>query len=120
MFSICFLLLFVCKFLKSWQVMQCSYLLYSHYTPILAFIYHLSDNFNAIFISVIFCQCLSKIMFRYCSKLDTILPPHFLFMPKFFLPHYCPRKELNIYTLLLYSLFDSIINNRISLFLHHD
>ena len=94
-------LLVICMFLKSWHIMQCLYLSYLHYIPIFAFIYYLLGSFHAIFINIIFCQCLSRIMFRYCSKLNTILMPNFLLMPKFFLYYYFPRKELNIYVALL-------------------
>ena len=54
-------------------------------------------------------------MFKYCSKLITILMPNFLFMPKIFLSYYFLRKEINVYAALV-PFYDATINNRIPFF----
>ena len=52
-----------------WAVMWCSYL-YLHYIILLYCLLFI------IIICIIFCQCLSRIMFRYCSKFEHSLTPN--------------------------------------------
>ena len=54
-----------------WVVMRCLYLSYLHYIPPMPCICF-------IMFCVIFCQCLSRIMFRYCHKYEHSLTPNVL------------------------------------------
>ena len=64
------MLLFFSQYHLGWVVMQCSYLLHLHY--ILPFLPHI---FLLLF-CIIFCQCLSRITFKYCSKFEHSLTPN--------------------------------------------